>query len=67
MSYFKNKEALVQFVEDTIQSLNKNSVLTMTIVPGQFGDYSARTVIDELLADTASKVAQSSSKQPTNT
>lgn len=52
MSYFKSKKTLVQFVEETLQNLKQGSQLTMTIIPGQFEDFSARIVITGSSGDT---------------
>ena len=51
--YFKNKEELVAYVDDKLTSLGTGSVLTMTIVPGQFADFSASIAIDTWSANTA--------------
>ncbi len=66
MNFLKNKDILVQSVEDTIESLKPGSVLTMTIARWPSGGYSVRTAIEELLVGTEEK-QQSSSSQPTNT
>jgi len=66
-TYCKDKAELVQFVEDLLETSKLNSALTMTIVPGQFGDYSVRIAIVESSEDIASKAEQASSEPPTNT
>lgn len=52
INYFKTRAKTVQYVDDTIQSLNKGSVLTMTITRDMYGDYSVLTVTGELSAVT---------------
>jgi hypothetical protein len=64
--YFKNREELVQYVSDRLQSLRQGSVLTMTIIPGQFEDFSARIVTEELSVDTVEKKEPTTSLPPTN-
>lgn len=51
--YFKNKEELVQYVTDLLPRLKRNSASTMTIIPGQFADFSVSLVIDLSSEDTA--------------
>jgi hypothetical protein len=67
MSYFKDKEMLAAFVNDQLASLSKGSALTMTIIPGQFGDYSVRTVTDVLSEDIGETLEHSFLRPPTNT
>jgi len=66
-TYCKDKAELVQFVDDLLETSKLSSVLTMTIIPGQFGDYSVLTVIGESLVVTDLKAELSSFDPPTNT
>ena len=66
MSYCKNKEELARFVNETAATLSKGSALTMTIVPGQFGDFSVRIVTDVLSEDIGETLEHSFLKPPTN-
>lgn len=52
-NYFKTRTKTVQYVDDTIRSLNKDSVLTMTIIRDMSGDYSVLTATGELSGATA--------------
>jgi hypothetical protein len=67
MAYFRSKVMLARFVVDQLSLLKRGSALTTTIIPGQFGDFSASIVIGELLGATVSKVEPISYEQPTNT
>ena len=67
MAYLKNKEVLAHFVADRVRHLKPGSALTMTIIQGQFEDYSVSSAIDGLSVDTVETKEQTSSKQPTNT
>lgn len=49
--YLKDRDIAVQYVDDLLTSLKPGCALTMTIVPGQFADFSAITVITGLLED----------------
>lgn len=53
INYFKTRTKTVQYVDDTIQSLNNGSVLTMTIIRDMYGDYSVLTATGELSGATA--------------
>lgn len=66
MSYFKNKETLVQSVAEMLENLKPNSALTMTIVRWPLEGFSVITVTGELLEGTGKKLRTSSS-EPTNT
>jgi hypothetical protein len=66
MSYFKNKVTLVLCVVEAINHLKQGSQLTMTITPGQFGDYSVRTAIDGSSVDIDVTKELNTSAQPTN-
>lgn len=67
MNYFKNKTLLVLSVVEAINLLKQGSALTMTIIPGVFGDYSVRTVIDGSSVDIDATKELNTSSQPTNT
>lgn len=57
----------MRYVNDRLERLKPDSVLTMTIVQGLSADSYVLTVIEELWADTVRKSVQNSLKQPTNT
>ena len=62
--YFSSREEFVLYVNAALQDLKPGSVSTMTIIPGQFEDFSVRIVTEELLADTDKTKEQSSSEVP---
>lgn len=64
--YFKDKAELVQYVDGRLPSLEKGSVLTMTIIPGQFADYSVSIVTGTLSANTVETKEQNSSEPLTS-
>jgi len=65
--YFKDKAECVQYVTEHLNSLGKGSVLTMTIIPGQLGDFSASIATDTLSVNTAEKKELVSFEQRMNT
>ncbi len=64
--YFKDKAELVQYVDARLSTLEKGSVLTMTIIPGQFADFSASIVTGTSSASTEGTREQNSLDQLTN-
>jgi len=59
-NYFKTKTKLVQYVDDQLQALNKDSVLTMTIIADTSGDYSVLTAIGALSEGIVSNIPRTS-------
>lgn len=65
-NYFKTRTKLVQFVEDKLQSLGSNSVLTMTIIRDTSGDYCVLTATEELSVDIGKTKEQAFLNPPTS-